>query len=177
MAEAKPRLSVGLTAALTLGLTAALMALRLGWIEPANPTMMPKGWAATPLAVMLALGMAVVIGLAWTNRGRLRAVLRPSRGRVIGAIVLALPTQVLHMLWIPAIGDDISAHWIRPLLDHEAATFALALLSMAVFWYPVSCLIVSGVGKKLARVAMFSLMVWAAVAAVSFLLGAQVFIL
>ncbi len=81
----KPRLSLRLVAALALPLAAALMALRWGVVAPATPVIVPKGWAVLPFAAVLAFGLAMVIGLAWANRGRWRAVWRPRRSRALGA--------------------------------------------------------------------------------------------
>ena len=73
--------------------------------------MVPEGLAALPFVVLLALGGAVVIGLAWANRHRMRAVLWPNRGRVIGALVLgfATPVAVLALMFRSAYSAIVLA--------------------------------------------------------------------
>lgn len=141
------------------------MALRLGWIERANPEIVPKGWAVLPFAGVLALGLAVVIGLAWANKGRWRGVLRPNRGRVIGALVLGFVTPFGVINWGPwllgflvlftltgSAGGGGPGQWFAALGIFAAVT---------VLWYPVASLIVSGIQSRVVRVAIFALMFWA----------------
>lgn len=184
----RPRLSGRLVAVLTIGLTAVLMAARLGWVEPwlkapgtrVNGRLVaevnPEGLAALPFAGLLALGCAVLIGLAVANRHRWRAVLRPNRGRVIGALALGFVTPVAVYSWGPWI---IGGMWLMlglPALQEGMASgffFGLMVLTAAAaLWYPFACLIVSGIHGRLMRVAVFALMFWAAYSAFILAVGA-----
>ena len=162
----KPRLSLRWVAVLALPLTAALMALRWGVVEPANPVIVPKGWLALPFAAVLALGLSVVIGLAWANRDRLRNVLRPRRSRVLGALALGFVTPIGVFSWLPWI---LGGMWLQlgvPALFRgwpSGFFFGLMLIGVAsVVAYPIACLIVAGVRGRVWRVAVFGLMFWAA---------------
>lgn len=142
---------------LTAALTAGLMVLRLGWIEPARPEIDPQGWAALPFAALLALGLAVFVLLAFVNRGRWRAVLRPSRGRVIGALVLGFVTPATVINWGPWSLGPIAALT----LFSERGYWASGLFFLASgLLYPVSCLLVSGIHRRPLRVLMFALPFW-----------------
>jgi hypothetical protein len=162
----KPRLSLRWVAVLALPLTAALMALRWGVVEPANPVIVPKGWLALPFAAVLALGLSVVIGLTWANWDRLRNVLRPRRSRVLGALALGFVTPIGVFSWLPWI---LGGMWLQlgvPALFRgwpSGFFFGLMLIGVAsVVAYPIACLIVAGVRGRVWRVAVFGLMFWAA---------------
>gem|GEM_PF-1202860 len=189
----RPRLSGRLVAGWTVGLTAALMVLRLQWVEPwlraqgrlinGRPIVevVPEGLGALPFAGVLAFGLAVVIGLAWANCKRWRAVLRPNRGRVIGALILGFVTPVAVYSWTPWI---IGVIWLTLGLSSlqegmlDVILFGVAMiLGAAVPWYPVACLIVSGIHGRVMRVAVFALMFWAAYAAILLAVGTHKFTL
>ncbi|WP_430465063.1 hypothetical protein [Tabrizicola sp.] len=162
----RPRLSAGLVLGLSLALAGLLMALRLWWVEPASPNIVPKGWAALPFAAMLAFGLAVVIGLAVANRGRWRAVLWPRRSRVLGALALGFVTPIGVFSWLPWI---LGGMWLTlglpALQEGQPSGFFLGLMLIggaSVLAYPLSCLIVAGVKSRIWRVAVFGLMFWAA---------------
>ncbi len=179
----RPRLSGWLVAGLTVGLAAVLMAVRVAWVEPwlraagtrVNGRLVtevkPEGLAALPFAALLALGLAVLIGLAVANRHRWRAILRPNRGRVIGALVLAYLTPVAIYSWGPWILGGLTLFLG---FSSFGAFFAAhgAVLITATLWYPAACLIVSGIHGRLMRVAVFALMFWAAYAAIILAVGA-----
>lgn len=58
------------------------------------------------------------------------------------------------------------------------AFYLLAILiALTVFWYPISCLIVSGLTSWRTRFAVFCLMFWTAYSAVILVLGTQIFVL
>jgi len=189
----KPRLSGRLVAGLTVGLTVVLMGLRLQWVEPwlrvpgrrinGQPVaeVVPEGLGALPFAAGLALGLAVVLGPAWANRERWRAVLRPNRGRVIGALILGFVTPVAVYSWTPWI---IGGIWLtlgvaslRQGVPDEILFGLFMSLVAAGFWYPIACLIVSGIHGRVMRVAVFALMFWAAYAAILLAVGTHKFTL
>jgi hypothetical protein len=177
----KPPISLRLLAALTALLTLAAFLIHLWLIEPLNPAIKPKGLAAVPFAVLFAFGMSVAISLAVANRHRWHAVLRPSQGRIIGALVLLVVTPTAVFTWAPSILGFWIVLWLSFLVDQrnwdEVAGFlALAVLVMTV-WYPIAALIVSGIGNRLARVALFCLMFWTAYSAVILAFGTRTFML
>lgn len=162
--EDRPRLSGPLVAGLTGALTAALMGARLTWIEKASPEIAPKAWAALPFATLLGLGMAVVIGLVLANRQRWRAVLRPSRGRVIGALVLTFVTPVVVINWGPWTLGPLALFTLTGIAGSGLAqgfeAFGL-FAAGAILWYPVASLVISGIRSRPMRLAIFALMFWA----------------
>jgi hypothetical protein len=184
----RPRLSGPLVAGLTVLLTSGLMAARLAWIEPwlrapgrriyGRPVTdpQPEGLAALPFAALLGLGLAVLVGLGWANRQRWRAVLRPNRGRVIGALVLGFVTPVAVYSWAPFILGGLWLFLGLPMIQEGspgaflAGTLAIGIAS--ALWYPAACLIVSGIHNRWARVAIFALMFWSAYSAFILVQGA-----
>lgn len=168
---------------LTVLLSLVLLSMHRVFIVSRQPEIVPQGWAALPFMVLLALGLAVLIGLAVANRARWRAVLRPNRGRVIGALVLGLVTPFAVYSWIPwiiggfllAMGNlalmsptDFFSNLFRALLSMLGALDIASLL-----WYPAACLIVSGIHGRILRVALFALMFWSAYSAVLLLFGTR----
>ena len=101
IADVKPPVSRIAVAVLTVMIAAASMAVRLFWIERVNPDIDPKGWGAVPFAVLFGLGVSVVVVLAWANRHRWRIVLKPNKGRIIGAYVLGFLTPFAVFSWLP----------------------------------------------------------------------------
>lgn len=123
---------------------------------------------AVPFALVLAYGVAVIAVLFWGNRHRLRRVLRWNLGRVIGAVALAFVTPLAVLDWVPVIlggvmgamlvaGGGEGVQW--------GLGFALILAGVAVLWYPVSALIVSGTRSRWLRFGLFCLMFWSGYAA------------
>jgi len=162
----KPGVSIRHIGALTLPLTVALMGLRLGVVEAAQPLIRPNGWTSLPFAVMLALGVSVLIALAWDSRHRLHAVLRPRRSRVIGALALGFVTPVGVFNWLPWIPGGMWLHLGVPALLADRPSgffFGLMLIGVAsLMAYPIACLIVAGIRGRVMRVLVFGLMFWAA---------------
>lgn len=142
---------------------------------------MPQGWAILPFAIFLGLGLAVLTGLAMANRARIRAVLRPSRGRVIGALILGFLTPFAVYDWLPWIVGGASLILVIAALTEGQVGIVLRMALIwflaSAFWYPASCLIVSGTGNRRLRVALFALLVWAAYAAVLLAAGTRHFML
>lgn len=169
MAQARldrPGLSARWVLGLAVALTALVLALRWAVVEPANPQIVPKGWAVLPFAAMLALGISVLAGLAFASRGRWRAVLRPRRSRVLGALALGFVTPIGVFSWLPWI---LGGMWLTlglpALQEGQPSGFFLGLMligGVSVLAYPLSCLIVAGVKSRIWRVAVFGLMFWAA---------------
>lgn len=177
----RPNLSARLVFGLALALSVTLMVARAIWEGLADPPIVPRGWAVLPFAFLLGLGLAVLIGLGWANRHRWRAVMRPNRGRVIGALVLGFVTPMVVFSWLPWI---FGGFWLMlglPALQNgDPAPFFLGLLltgAAALFWYFPVCLIVSGIRRRWLRVALFALMFWAAYAGIILVLGNQKFAL
>ena len=175
----KPKVSLIAVGVLALLIAAVCMGLRLWWIEPQYPKIVPKGVAVLPFAGLFGFGVAVVLGLAWANRKRWRVVLYPNRGRVIGALALAFVTPFVVFSWAPWIIGGMLLFGVSNLTDNglpqfsfEVALSVLAsILVPTLFWYPISCLIVSGVKSRWVRVAVYSLMFWAAYSAIILMIG------
>ncbi|MGL4236863.1 hypothetical protein, partial [Tabrizicola sp.] len=145
------------------------------------PQIVPNGLAALPFAAIFSFGIALILCLAYANRHRWRTVLRPSWGRVIGAMVLLVVTPVAVFTWLPsilgfAIGIVILLMVEAGSWDIDLGFLALLIMSMLI-WDPVSCLIVSGISSRWVRVAVFCLMFWTAYCAVILTLGTRTFTL
>lgn len=181
----KPKVSLIAVGVLALLIAAACMAVRLMWIEPLPAPVQPRGWAALPFAVLFGLGVAVVLGLAWANRRRWRVVLHPNRGRVIGAVALTFVTPLMVFSWMPWILGGLLLAGLGYLTNNglpqfsfaDALSFLASILVPTLFWYPISCLIVSGIKSRWVRVAVYSLMFWAAYSAIILMTGTQRFML
>lgn len=175
----KPRLSAPLVCGLALPLMLVLLAIHQFSIVPRAPKIVPQGWVALPFLGVLALGLAVLIGLAVANRARMRAVLRPNLGRLIGALVLGFVTPVAVFDWLPWIVGGLSLFFSYAALAEARIDMVLRFMSYwliaSALWYPASCLIVSGIRSRWLRIALFALMFWAAYAAVLLVTGTQHF--
>ena len=104
------------------------------------------------------LGLAFIIGLCALNYKRWRAVLRPGIGRFISAVLMAGLTPIAVFSWMPWLfGTTITVGLLSGLEDPPIyyPLFLLPLVSIAI-WYPISGLIISGIGSKLWRVIAFS---------------------
>lgn len=121
-----------------------------------------------PFAALLALGIAVLMGLAMANRHRWRAVLRPTRGRVIGALALAFLTPFVVINWGPWL---LGLFVLFTLTGAAGSGLGQGLAGLGIFaaavilWYPAACLIVSGIRGRVMRLAIFALMFWASYSA------------
>ncbi len=146
-------------------------------VAPIDPTkgIPPWGklplWIATLASVFVALAVGMLLSLAISNFKRWRVVLHPNRGRVWGAITLSFLTPWAIFAYIPWIlGPTIIAF-----LSAESLLVFLIFPLGILLWYPVSCLLVSGVRHRLLRVALFCLTWWGTYSALLLYLGYQVF--
>jgi hypothetical protein len=175
---AKPRVPLPRLAALTAILTLAAFLLRIGLIEPRNPAITPKGHAALPFATIFAFGVAVVITLAIANRHRWRVVLWWNRGRVIGAVALTFVTPFVVYSWAPWIVGPLYLTIMQAAFMDDTPLLLLwgsaIVAAVCGFWYPVSCLIVSGIKSRWVRFAIFCLIFWSAYSLIILLVGTQV---
>lgn len=131
-------------------------------------------------SLVFAAGVALLIAILMQSHGRYRQVFHFSRARVIGAAVLAALAPLVIFSGVPWI--------LLPMLIFGASVafsagsglaaipmlVATLIIAMAVA-YTISCLLVSGLRKRLARFAGFSLIWWSAYCFVLMLMGLQVF--
>ena len=120
----------------------------------------PTALTILPAVVFFSLGLATLICLFTQNRRRLRTVLRPTKGRIIGALILGFLTPLVVFNWTPWIVIGIAVL----MSGTDSWGLPLALLP-GVAWYLPSCLIVSGVKSRPLRVAIYSLFWWASFSA------------
>jgi hypothetical protein len=122
----------------------------------------PTALTSLPFAAIVALGLSSTAVLFVANRSRLWVVFRLSRGRLIGSFALAIVTPFAVVNWLPFITGiallNIIDFVIQPTWDSAIPT--LAFFGIAALWYPVSCLIVSGINSHWTRFWLFSLMFW-----------------
>lgn len=179
-----------LTIAVGLGV-ATLLFYRLYWAGffIANPCVPRRGCALGPAASALASfvfasGVALLLAILLLNRGRYRHVFRMSRARLIGTAALAALAPLLIFsgipwLLLPMILFGVHAAFSVP-YGFEArpvlAAIALLLAAVAVA-FPISCLLVSGLRSKLARLAGFTLIWWSAYCLILLLFGLRKFVL
>lgn len=179
--DAKPPVSRLTVAVITLVTTGLAMAVRITYVQPMKPLIAPAGWDALPFAVIFGFGVGVILALARANRDRWSTVMRSSRGKVIGAVILAAVTPVVIDGWVPSIvGAWALVLGVMGVVALNLQIIGIWLVSAAVLaavWYPVSCLIVSGLQSRPLRVAVYCLMFWAAYSAVILMMGTQRFML
>jgi hypothetical protein len=115
-------------------------------------------WAVLFVAI-IALGLSAITMLFATNRSRLRAVLRPNKGRIIGSLILAFITPLAFFGAMPITAGlgSVALFFER---SWESIGLTFVYLGFAALWYPVSSLIVSGIKSYLIRFWLFSLMFW-----------------
>jgi hypothetical protein len=129
-----------------------------------NIDFVASGLWAVLFAAIIALGLSAIIVLFITNRSRLRAVLRPNMGRIIGCLVLAFITPLAFFGAMPITAGlgSVALFFER---SWESIGLTFVYLGFAALWYPVSSLIVSGIKSYLIRFWLFSLMFWAVTSA------------
>ncbi len=137
----------------------------------------PTATTAIPFAAILALGLSALAILFAANRTRLWVVLRPNKGRLIGSLILTTITPFAVFNWVPwIVGVLLLA--LTTLLQAPIWISAGAIgtfLGIAALWYPVSCLIVSGIKSYWMRFWLFSLMFWSSYSAHILWSGVQYF--
>ena len=113
---------------------------------------------AALLSTLVAFGLAFIIGLCALNYKRWRAVLRPGIGRFISAVLMAGLTPIAVFSWMPWLFGTTFTVSLLIGLEGPPIYYPLFLLPLVpiAIWYPVSGLIISGIGSKLWRVIAFS---------------------
>lgn len=136
----------------------------------------PSPIVAVGLGWIVALALSLQITLFRRNRSRLRAVLRPTIGRVLAAALIGGLTPFIIFDWIPwiAIGLGLFGLSISP---SEPSWTILGAFGLAAVWYVPSSLIISGVTAKKWRFALFSLMWWACYAGLILAMGVLHFLI
>lgn len=128
-------------------------------------------WVAIITSGIVALMAGTIGALIISNFRRWRVVLHPNLGRILGALTLWILMPVTIFAYIPWISGPllvIVAIGLNPIVS------VIALLSLLP-WYLVSCLLVSGVGHRWLRVALFGLVWWGAYSVLLLYIGFQVF--
>ncbi len=128
-------------------------------------------WVAIATSGIAAMMAGAVLSLAISNYRRWRVVLHPNLGRVLGTLTLWFLTPLTIFAYVPWILGPTLGFIV---FGVSPPVLALSLLGL-LLWYPVSCLLVSGVGHRLLRVALFSLVWWGSYSALLLYLGYQVF--
>lgn len=127
-----------------------------------------------PLAVLLSAALGILVSLFLSNKDRLAAVLRPSRARILSAIIMAGLTPVAVFNWMPWLAAAFIGAGLFPfgagtaILDGLIVMIMsiIALILLSALWYLPSGLIISGVKSKPLRIALFALMWWGFYAAI-----------
>ncbi len=125
----------------------------------------------SPDSPILALGFAALPGYALAllytlyrqNRHRLDAVFRPNRGRLIGAVSLTAVTPMVIIDWLPWIPLGL-AMVVGPSIIQKPGYVIFGMICatiLSALWYPVSCLLVSGITSLKWRFGGFCLVFWA----------------
>ncbi len=146
-------------------------------VAPVDPIkgIPPEGklplWVATLACIIVALAIGMLSSLAISNFKRWRVVLHPNLGRVLGAVALSFLTPLAVFTYIPWI---LGPTFLVVFIAAPFANTAIILVSI-LLWYPVSCLLVSGVRHRLLRVLLFSLTWWGAYGVALLYYGYQVF--
>lgn len=143
-----------------------------------------SGPVAFVASLVFGAGAGLLVALVTLHRGRWRQVFRLSRARIIGALALAALTPLAVYGGIPWILLPTLLFSAYPFLSGQASgslallVFAPATLAVAIMIaYPISCLLVAGLRRKLLRFAGFTLVWWSAYCLLLLLLGVRKFVL
>ena len=109
--------------------------------------------AKTPIRRSFEYGLAFLIVLFYTNRDRLRTVLRPSRARLFGTLALAMIIPIRIFLWMPVT----LLYWAVHNLSDPTSANVLFFVSVVFGCYLSASFIVTGIASWAQRVAYFSL--------------------
>ena len=124
------------------------------------------------MVVLVALGLAVPVGIILANRFRLRTLFRPTRGKVVTALVLAVVLPVAHLGPFPvALFLLPGASGLGPKLVILLRPVVVVLAAGVLF--PLVAPAIAGVRHPVRRVAGIFCLWWGAYA-VTFLLGAAI---
>lgn len=130
----------------------------------------PSPVVAVGLAWIVALAISLQITLFRRNRSRLRAVLRPTIGRILAAVLMGGLTPIVIFNWMPWIAISLASFQLLGISNAFLWT-VVGAFGLTGVWYVPSCLIISGVSAKKWRFALFSLMWWACYAGLILGLG------
>jgi hypothetical protein len=118
-------------------------------------------------ATLLGMGLGTQFSLLSANLHRIRAVLRPSKGRVLSWIALTLLAPIAHIWSIPfAYALGIRSVMFKFFSGNFPYEYNLIVPTILIFLYPpllylFSCLTISGIKRRPFRIAIFG-QVWLA---------------
>ncbi len=153
------------------------------------PCVPSRGCALGPalsalVSFIFAAGPALLLAILLRSRGRYRQVFRIGRARLIGAAALAALAPVVIFSGAPWVLLAMLIFGVWAALATPAGPGAMAIpmlvgtfLVAVALAYPLSCLLVSGLRKRLVRLAGFTLVWWSAYCLVLMLFGLRTFVL
>lgn len=156
------------TALGVLAIFLPLVAVLLWWAFTRRAAELPLGWALLA-AVVAAVGPALVLAELVANANRLATVFHFAWSRVIHAVLLAIVTPVAVIHGFPTLagttgiagliggltaGAPFGAVW------REMLPFLVMVPFAALAWYPVVCLLASGIPDHRRRFAVFVQLWW-----------------
>lgn len=129
--------------------------LHVLWRRPAllvEGVNVPSLFGSAVMSVVVGFGFAFLVGLAWLNFRRWRAVVRPSWGKVISALVMTGLMPIAVFDWFPWL------YGVLTLMGAFNADLSNVLLTVAimVLWYIPSGLVISGITDRRWRVVAFA---------------------
>lgn len=164
------------------------MWLAFNFLDPLVEGRPPDGTLPVSVAILAAVfsaaGPAVLGAIIIANRKRMRAVLRPTVGKLVAAAVLTAIMPLLVVVWLPWIfgflfwmmlETEVIRDFPSGLLDPDAWPWMLGLFAMFATCYAVSSYVISGVRSKPLRLAVFALLWWTVYFAILLAIGYQEF--
>lgn len=134
------------------------------------PLYNPSPIVAVVLAWIVALALSVQTTLFRHNRKRLRAVLKPTLGRVLTAALMAGLTPFVIFNWMPWVAGGLAFFGLLGTLN-AFLWINVSSLVLTAIWYLPASLIISGVAAKKWRFALFCLTWWACYAGLILTMG------